>query len=315
AVASLAGLQPETPVVLELSSWQLEAMDERKIGPAIAVLTNISPDHLDTYRDFEDYADTKRSIAQHLDATDTLILNADDPEAAKAATITSAQVLWFGHHNDRPGIRIAGNCLISTIPGHPGTLPIPNNPSLQGAHMQSNVAAAATAALVRGAEFAQIGTALEQFGGIPNRTERVATIDGVLFVNDTAATAPVAAIASLRAFAGRPIHLICGGADKQLDMTSLASEIADQSTSVTLLDGTASGTLANLIRHRAPDLPTPIVQSMGEAVSCAAAAAESGDVVLLSPGCASFGLFRDEFDRGQQFREVVLRMQRGETFS
>ncbi|HRA49210.1 MAG TPA: Mur ligase family protein, partial [Thermomicrobiales bacterium] len=92
AVASLAGLQPETPVVLELSSWQLEAMDERKIGPAIAVLTNISPDHLDTYCDFADYADTKRSIAQHLDATCTLILNADDPEAAKVATMTSAQV-------------------------------------------------------------------------------------------------------------------------------------------------------------------------------------------------------------------------------
>ncbi len=309
AVAALDGLTAETPVVLELSSWQLEAMDDRHLGPQIALLTNISPDHLDTYADFEGYADTKRSIAHHLSASDTLILNADDTLVAQAADETQARVIWFGTQLPGDGIRVEPDRLISTISGREGEIAVPDNPALIGHHMRMNAAAAAGAALVRGAALSDVEAGLRGFRGIPNRTERVATIDGVLYINDTAATAPAAAIASLQAFADRPIHLIAGGADKKLDMTELAGAIARQAASVTLLDGTATPILVDLIRQTGTSLELPVVQSMAEAIKVASARATSGDVVLLSPGCASFGIFRDEFDRGQQFRECVAALQ------
>jgi UDP-N-acetylmuramoylalanine--D-glutamate ligase len=127
----------------------------------------------------------------------------------------------------------------------------------------------------------------------------------VLFVNDTAATAPAAAIACLRAFADRAIHLIAGGADKQLDFGPLAEEIAARAASVTLLEGSATPLLRAAIESTGHVMNVSVVQSMTVALDRATRFARPGDVVLLSPGCASFGLFRDEFDRGEQFRAAV----------
>jgi UDP-N-acetylmuramoylalanine--D-glutamate ligase len=306
AVSALPEITPETPVVLELSSWQLEGMDERRIGPHIAVITNISEDHLDTYRNFDDYADTKRSLCNHLAADDYLVLNAADPEVARAADLTAARVMWFGA-GELPGVgvRALADALVSTIPGREGRIAIPDNPALRGEHQRMNAAAAACAALVRGASIADVAAGLASFTGVANRMEIVAEIDSVLFVNDTAATAPAAAIASLRAFSDRPIRLICGGADKRLDFGPLAREIAAHVSSVTLLDGSATATLRSLIEAAGVEVGAP-VQTMREAVEQAVRHAAAGDVVLLSPGCASFGLFRDEFDRGSQFRHAVL---------
>jgi UDP-N-acetylmuramoylalanine--D-glutamate ligase len=306
AVSALPEITPETPVVLELSSWQLEGMDERQIGPHIAVITNISEDHLDTYRDFDDYADTKRSLGRHLAANDYLVLNAADPEVARAAEHTAARVMWFGA-GELPGVgvRAHANALISTIPGREGRIAMPDNPALRGEHQRVNAAAAACAALLRGVSIAGVAAGLASFTGVANRMEIVAEVDSVLFVNDTAATAPAAAIASLRAFSDRPIHLICGGADKRLDFRPLAQEIVACVSSVTLLDGTATATLRSLIEAAGVEVGAP-VQTMREAVEQSIRHARAGDVVLLSPGCASFGLFRDEFDRGSQFQHAVL---------
>ena len=305
AVAALDTLRTETPVVLELSSWQLEAMDDRGLGPQIAVLTNISPDHLDTYPSFADYAETKRSIAHHLTPSDTLILNADDPEVTRAADQTSAQVVWFGATVEGAGIQVLPDRLRVDLHDQQGELLFPTNRALTGHHMRMNAAAAAAAALIRGANSEHVRSGLASFRGIANRTEMVGTINGVEYINDTAATAPAAAIASLTAFADRRIHLIAGGADKKLDMTSLAETIARTVTSVVLLDGTATSQLADLIRDANPNLDLPIEQSMEAALTSASRNALPGDLVLLSPGCASFGIFRDEFDRGQQFRDGV----------
>ncbi len=307
AVSALALIEPDTPVVLELSSWQLEGMDERQIGPRIGVITNISEDHLDTYRDFDDYADTKRSLGRHLTPDDYLVLNADDPEVAKAASKSPGCIIWFGERNFLgPGVSVVGDALVSTIPGREGTIQIPENQALRGAHQHMNAAAAAAAVLLRGAPVDHVAAGLASFGGVANRMEIVAEIDGVTYVNDTAATAPAAAIASLRAYADRPIHLIAGGADKRLDFGPLACEIANRATSITLLDGTATPILRSLIEVAGRnDIGEP-VESMAAAVESAIKRAATGDVVLLSPGCASFGLFRDEFDRGAQFRDAVL---------
>jgi UDP-N-acetylmuramoylalanine--D-glutamate ligase len=307
AVSALARIDPETPVVLELSSWQLEGMDDQEIGPQIGVITNISEDHLDTYRDFNDYADTKRSLSRHIKPAGHLILNAADPEVARAAAATTATVIWIGSSGlPGAGVQVGERQMTSTIPGCEGHIALPENPALRGQHQRLNAAAAAAAALLRGATAQHVGAGLATFRGVENRMEPIAEIGGVLFVNDTAATAPAAAIASLRAFSDRPIHLISGGADKQLDYAPLATEIARRATTVTLLEGTATGKVCSLIEAAGKRVDGPIAQSMTEAIGTATRSAQTGDVVLLSPGCASFGLFRDEFDRGDQFRAAVL---------
>ena len=128
AVAALPMIANDTPVVLELSSWQLEGMDERAIGPQIAVITNISEDHLDTYRDFAEYAETKRSIARHLTGDDFIVLNADDVEVAPTAETTMARPVWFGAGELLgPGVRVIDSSLESTIPGALFEMAIPGS--------------------------------------------------------------------------------------------------------------------------------------------------------------------------------------------
>lgn len=306
AVGQLAMIESDTPVVLELSSWQLEGMAERGIGPAIAVITNISEDHLDTYANFAEYADTKRSISNHLSKCDAIVLNEDDPETAAAATTTDAAVYWFGAGPlSGPGVRIEATCLESSIASREGRIDLPQTDHYRGRHQQLNAAAAAAAALLRGATIDHVRAGLERFQGVSNRMESVATIDGVEFINDTAATAPAAAIASLRSLDGRRVHLIAGGADKRLPLDELAREISERALSVVLLDGTATPHLQELIELGGRLAVGEVATDMSRAVRRATDCAVTGDVVLLSPGCASFGLFRDEFDRGDQFRRAV----------
>lgn len=309
AVGQLDRISHDTPVVLEISSWQLEGMDERAISPAIAVITNISEDHLDTYVSFAAYAETKRSIGRHLVPSNALVLNAEDAEAARAAERSCASVYWFGSSAlPGQGVRADGEWLRSSVPCREGRIALPPSEHFRGHHHRLNAAAAATAALLRGASPDHILNGLRQFGGIPNRMETVATIDGVEFINDTAATAPAAALASLSALEGRRVHLIAGGADKRLPLEGLARRISERVTSVVLLDGTATPHLQELIEAEGRLVVGGIATDMTSAVHRAAERATEGDVVLLSPGCASFGLFRDEFDRGDQFREVVGRL-------
>ena len=311
ALAQLDRITPETPVVIEVSNWQLEALDEHRLSPRIAVLTNISEDHLDTYDGFDDYAETKRSIARHQGPQDLLIVNADDSEAWKATSSTSARVMPFGV-DDRgcAGVWLSGDNLTLRDDEREDTIAIPAHVSSGGEHLLANVAAAAAASWLRGAPVAAIERGLSDFRGVKDRNERVAEIAGVAYVNDTAATTPVATIAALRAYAGRCIHLIAGGSDKRVELAPLADAAADCATAIYLLKGTATPRLVELLDHRGVTFAGPF-DSMGAAVNAAAAAARPGDIVLLSPGCASFGLFRDEFDRGEQFRQAVRALEDG----
>jgi UDP-N-acetylmuramoylalanine--D-glutamate ligase len=305
AVAYLAQVDPETPVVLEISNWQLEAMDERRVGPKIAVLTNIHEDHLDTYDGFDDYADTKRSIARHLAPEDTLVVNRDNAEAWRAAEATDARVVSFGSlRSGGEGFWIEERTVCWETRESCGGIELPHRFVYQGKHQQLNAAAAIAAALARGANADAIRAGLAAFDGVKDRGELVAEIDGVLYVNDTSATAPAAAIAALDAFPGRKIHVIAGGFDKQLDLGPLGAALASRATSILLLDGTATPRLMESIAVNGGSWLGPF-ESMHAAVEVGAETAGPGDVVLLSPGCASFGLFRDEFDRGEKFRVAV----------
>lgn len=308
ALGRLRELTPETPVVIELSSWQLEGLAEHRLAPDIAVLTMIAEDHLNTYDGFADYAATKRSIARHQTPDQTVILNADDPEAWRAAAETQARVIPFGRHDlGNDGAWLADDRAVIRLAGQTQTVAIPANPALAGPHNQLNALAAITAALIRGADETAIEAGLAAFGGIRDRMEMVAEINGVTYINDTTATAPVAAAAAMAALAGRRVHLLAGGADKKLDPRPLV-EAALSAHAVYLFAGSATPAIEDALRRRrlAPHSP---YQSMLAAVSAATATATPGDVILLSPGCASFGLFRDEFDRGEQFRQVVRGLQ------
>jgi UDP-N-acetylmuramoylalanine--D-glutamate ligase len=149
-----------------------------------------------------------------------------------------------------------------------------------------------------------VSQGLTSFAGVENRWEVVAVVNGVRFVNDTSATAPVAVAAGLEALGEVRAHVIAGGADKQSDLVPLAETLAHRATTVTLLDGTATPRLREQLIERGVTL-LGVHRSMESAMAAACSAAQPGDTVILSPGCASFGLFRDEFDRGAQFRAIA----------
>jgi UDP-N-acetylmuramoylalanine--D-glutamate ligase len=305
ALEQLPRITPDTPVIIELSSWQLEALDEHRLAPHIAVLTNISEDHLDAYYGFADYAATKRTIARHQNSIDYLIVNRGDDEAWQAIKETAAQIVPFGmYRRNEPGSWFDDRTLIWQTRSTIERFQIPDNPALTGTRQAANAAAAVAAAMLLSATREAVEDGLKGFSGIKDRFEHVAVIEGVEYINDTSATAPVAAIAALERLPGRRVHLIAGGAGKQTDLSSFADAVRESVHDVYLLEGSATPDLSTLLKARGVAI-REIFGSMADAVGAASAASSDGDVVLLSPGCASFGLFRDEFDRGDKFREAV----------
>jgi UDP-N-acetylmuramoylalanine--D-glutamate ligase len=309
ALTLLDEIDAKTPVVLELSSWQLEAMDEHGLSPHLAIITNVSPDHLNTYDSFDDYAETKRRISAHQTGADALVINCDDPELRPLLHTANARVIPFGRSvGGNAGMTVNGRDLLWRWDGTEATITVPAASfSLAGEHQMMNVAAAAAAALVLGAPTDAVEAGIAAFQGVPYRGELVAEIEGVLYVNDTAATAPAAAIAAMERFAGQRIHLISGGANKALDLAPLAKAIQHCAATVSLIDGSATPVLLELLAGAEMPIHGPF-RGMDLAVDAARADAQRGDVVLLSPGVASFGVFTDEFDRGDQFRSAVERL-------
>ena len=309
ALEQLPRLRADVPVVIELSSWQVESLIEHHLAPAIAVLTLIAEDHLNTYHGFADYAATKRGITHFQRHGDWLVVNRDDPEAWRAAGETAATVVPFGERDpEGDGAWLREGALHWRLHGDTRCWPLPASPALAGRHGARNALAAIAAASLAGASTESIARGLETFHGVSDRMERVATIGGVTYINDTTATAPVAAVAALEALAsgaatGRT-HLLCGGADKNLDPSPMIDAIARTGAAVYLFAGTATPEIARMLDERGLT-PAGVFSNMADAVAAARGGARPGDVVLLSPGCASFGLFRDEFDRGARFRTVV----------
>jgi UDP-N-acetylmuramoylalanine--D-glutamate ligase len=307
ALGQLDDLSPDAPIVLELSSWQLEALIEHQLSPRVAVLTLIAEDHLNTYDGFEDYAATKRGIAWHQQPGDHLVVNQDDPESWRAASETAASVAPFGlTDSGEDGAWQAGDELVWRWRGSEWRWATPQSPALRGPHGRRNALAALAAAMLAGGNAEAVQRGLDGFAGVRDRMEVVGKIAGVTYINDTTATAPIATAAALSALQDGPgrILLLAGGADKKLDPMPLARAAAQSGASVYLFSGTATPALhAALATHGLS--PRGAFESMSDAVTAATDAARPGDTVLLSPGCASFGLFRDEFDRGEQFRQAV----------
>lgn len=306
----LEKISPESIVVFELSSWRLSALGRIKKSPHIAVITNLYPDHLNYYGTMKAYAEDKRYIFSSQKGGDIAIANADSGFVRDIVQDAPGGIGWFSETGpvDGDGTWHADGVLFTSVRGKESVLlPIEKVP-LKGKHNIGNVLAAAGAALAAGLAVEEVRAGIMSFQGVPHRLEHVAEKRGVRYFNDTAATIPEAAIAALRAF-DQPVILIAGGSDKRLEFDAFADEILARSKALILFKGIATDKLIQALKERLPeherDRKFAVVESMGKAVELAARGAEPGDTVLLSPGAASFGLFRNEFDRGEQFAAKV----------
>jgi UDP-N-acetylmuramoylalanine--D-glutamate ligase len=278
-------------VVLELSSWLLETSGAVGLSPQFALVTNLMRDHLNTYDSMDDYAEAKAQIFRHQNADGVVVLNTDDAYARAWSKEAPGRVIPFGKKtNFKETVGIEKTEL-----------------KLLGEHNAMNVLAAALLARSAGATTTAIRRVAKSFKGIPDRLEQIAIKKGVRYVNDTTSTTPDATIAAIRALApvSNTIRLIAGGADKELEFDELAKLLKQKNVSVTLFEGTAFAPFAKALQKTGVSFER--VASMNEALTVHRQRAQKGDTILLSPGCASFGLFLNEFDRGTQFKRLVLR--------
>ncbi|TSC72420.1 MAG: UDP-N-acetylmuramoylalanine--D-glutamate ligase [Parcubacteria group bacterium Gr01-1014_38] len=310
-LADLERIRPDTPVVLELSSWQLEGLEPFGMSPHWALLTCILPDHLNRYPSFEAYVAAKETIVTHQRADDVAILPADDPWGQKFAKKTAARVVWFGvaEQTDEytTGLFRVGNSVLRRTPELDELFLPWEDLCGVGEHSKRNLLAGALLALEMGASPTDVREVLRTFRGLPNRLEIIGAVSGRTFVNDTAATIPEAVIAALNAFPTQRVVLIAGGTDKNLDFRSLAGALqsADNLRAIVFLEGSATEKIRSALGNIPLRNESPAVRTMSAAVEQAWTVSRPGDVILLSPGAASFELFRDEFDRGDQFRAAV----------
>ena len=277
ALARLHEIEPGSTVVLELSSAQLEGLAGTGLRTRGAIVTNLMADHLDRYPDMQTYAEAKRPLVANQRAGDWAVIPAG-----------SGWPDWFAA---RAGGTVVRPDLEHAPPGWAGA-------PLAGRHNRANLALAAAAASQAGVDERAIERAVRGFGGVAARQELVGTIDGARAYNDTTATTPEAALAALATIPG-PWVLIAGGSDKRLDFAPLAERLCatDGLRGVVLLPGSGTDRLQPLLAECRVD----VADSMAEAVDQALDLARPGDAVLLSPACASFGLFSNEFDRGDQY--------------
>ncbi len=301
----------EIPVVLELSSWQLESLQAVERSPNIAVLTNVLPDHLNRYEGMREYAAAKELIYAWQLPTDIAIVPYDNPYTRKMGARVRGERFWASMKpvdNEQNCLYYKGGKAVLRSQGAETVLFEEKEIRLPGTHNRWNALLAAGAAFLRGAKVPAIRKALRAFKGVPHRLEFVRSSEGVSYWNDTAATTPESSMAAMETlFAKKKGVLIAGGADKKLVFSKWAETAGRLAKEVILLDGTATPKILHALKKNGVKTGAVAV-SMREAVARAAAAVQKGEAVLLSPGCASFGLFINEFDRGEQFRSEVRRL-------
>jgi UDP-N-acetylmuramoylalanine--D-glutamate ligase len=301
-IALVEQSRPDGWTVLEVSSFQLESTDE--FHPEIAVILNITPDHLDRHGTFENYALAKERIFLSQTGADSLVLNADDPRTAQAALRTKAQVFWFSRNTPvDAGTYIEGGDIVfrKTKNEAPEILLPLSEISLKGAHNVENVLAAVCASRLAGASPLAIRSAVAEFKAVEHRLEFVAKINGVDYYNDSKATNVDATTKAIESFAGN-IHLILGGKDKNSDY-SLLSQLLRQRVKAVYTIGSAAEKIELHLRGTVPIVSAYTLQ---QAVTRAAEASLPGDIVLLAPACSSFDQFESYEHRGRVFKDIVM---------
>ncbi|HEY6051065.1 MAG TPA: UDP-N-acetylmuramoyl-L-alanine--D-glutamate ligase, partial [Thermoanaerobaculia bacterium] len=284
--------------VCELSSFQLDAVEE--FSADVAVLTNVTPDHLDRYDSFEKYAAAKERVFANQDERDAAVVNADDPVAASART--SARRVPFSRRGPAPGgAWVEKDALVSAAAGPLRTVLPLRDLSLPGAHNVENALAAVCAADALGAPAEAIREGLEEFPGLPHRMELVLERGGVRWVNDSKGTNVDATKKSLEGYPDGSVILILGGRDKHGDFAALAPLVARAARRVLTIGEAA----AVIEPHLKNSVEVERRETMDRAVARAAEIARPGDTVLLSPACASFDQYRNFEERGAHFARLV----------
>jgi UDP-N-acetylmuramoylalanine--D-glutamate ligase len=303
-ISFVAQSAPDDVYSTELSSFQLEGI--HRFRPAAGVILNLTPDHMDRYRGFEEYIAAKERLFMNQNPADFAVLNADDERtSAIARRIPSTPVLFSRRSAPPRGLFLRGGRVVSEIAGLERDLFGVDDIQLKGAHNVENVLAACALALLAGAAPESLRNVIRNFKGVEHRLEWVAEIDGVQYFNDSKATNVDAAVKSLEAFPGG-IHLIAGGRDKGGDFSVLRSLVRERVRQVILI-GEAAGKIRKALRDC---VEMSEARDMRQAVLSCRKKAQPGDVVLLAPACASFDMFRDYEHRGQMFKEAVLGLKR-----
>ena len=303
AISLVPQATPETVTVLEVSSFQLETI--RHFRPKIAVVLNVTPDHLDRHRTFTAYVDAKARVFENQQAEDFAVLNADDATCVELAGRTRAQVFWFSRKREvEQGAFVRkGEVVLRRAGSEQDLMPASEIP-LKGSHNLENVLAAACAGALMGCEAGKIGDTIRNFKAVEHRLEYVATVRGVEYYNDSKATNVDATIKALESFPAN-VHLILGGKDKGSDYTVLNDLLRERVKCVYTI-GAAAEKIQSQIKGATAIVHTGIIES---AVKQAATSARPGDVVLLAPACASFDQFQNYEHRGRVFKELVLALQ------
>jgi len=353
------------PVILEVSSWQLEALEHHRVSPHIGVVTNVMEDHLNSYSGMAEYARAKSLVLAYQTADDFAVVNVDDPMVMRMGEGRVPSGASFGGRRfpfsrrvlRGDGCFVRGGKIVIRDEGRERVLLPLSALKLPGEHNVSNVLAACAAAYLMGIPVRMIAAAVRGFRGVPGRMEEVAVVRGVKYVNDTTATMADASMAAMRAYgesgrserserrgtprrssgqgrgkstpslspsparrrgrdggggksgrSGKRIVLLAGGADKGLRYEEWGGAAKKYCKAIVLFNGTATPKLDRALKAVGYRGSTPHVDSMREAMREARNLAKRGDVVLLSPACASFGIFENEFDRGDQFVGAVKRV-------
>lgn len=293
-----------TPVVLELSSFQLRHLGAMAWSPRIAVVTNFSPNHLDVHGSLDDYRRSKQAILVNQTSEDVAVLNRDDGDVAGWAT--SARKVWFGVVDSAGSSRASdGSSVLAiedSIVADGEVLVDVADLRIPGRHNVANACAASAAALAAGVSPEDVSNVLRSFEGVEHRLESLGEVDGVTFVNDSIATSPDRTIVALEAVDGGLV-LIAGGYDKGIPFDDLGRRIAERVRCLVLV-----GESAEAIERAVPSGAKTVVQhaeSFDAAVNVARGLAISGETVLLSPACASYDLFLNFEERGRRFKDLV----------
>jgi UDP-N-acetylmuramoylalanine--D-glutamate ligase len=288
-------------LVVEISSFQLEAIEDFR--PRISVLLNITEDHLDRYSSYTDYIEAKVRIFANQNSGDQAILNKDDPIVMQSREKVKARKVMFSMR-ERPeeGAFSDGRTIFLRLGGRGEEYSLAKTP-LKGVHNVENMMAALTAARISGCSKKAVQDVLDRFKGLEHRLEFVREIGGVRFYNDSKGTNVGSVVKSLQSFS-EPVILIAGGKDKNGDLSPLKEFVQKQVKHMILL-GEAK---ERMNRDLGGLTDTVMAKTMEEAVSLARQKAKGGEVVLLSPGCSSFDMFKDYKERGKVFKEAVFKL-------
>jgi UDP-N-acetylmuramoylalanine--D-glutamate ligase len=291
-------------VVAEISSFQLENI--RDFRPKISLIINLTPDHLDRHGSFNNYIEAKKKIFLNQQVNDYTVLNYDDELTRKLGNETQAQTVYFSQKEKvENGLYIKNGKVINDLTAAEEPLIKVNDIEIKGPHNLENVLGSIAIALLSDINPELIKEVLRKFGGVEHRIEDIAIIKGVRYINDSKATNPVAAMKALETFS-EPLTLIAGGMDKKSDFTEFARGIVENVQNLILLGETADK-IEDEVRVLGFD-KLEKAGSIAEAVEVADKVSAEGDLVLLSPACASWDMFKSYKERGRKFKQAVLNL-------